>query len=160
MSKSRQALGVLIVSLFGIWGCTRAPSADGSGGTAEKIKTLETKMARLEDDFRAASSARDQLSKQLLAAEEARLALQGQVTRMTQEMKAKDDQIQTRTTERDQVTNNYRTFRDELKELLAKSEEGKTEGSLSPMVPIIPTSNTKPEIPTILTLPAAVEPLK
>ena len=158
MSRFRQAIGVLIVSLFGVWGCTRAPSADGSGGTAEKVKALETKMARLEDDFRAASSARDQLSKKLLAAEEARLALQGQVTRMSQEMKAKDEQIQTRTTERDQVTGQYKTFRDGLKELLAKAEEGKSEGS--PMVPIIPTSNIKPESPTVPALPPVAEPPK
>ena len=158
MSRFRQTVGVVIVSLFGVWGCTRAPSADGNGATAEKVKALETKMARLEDDFRAASSARDQLSKKLLAAEEGRLALQGQVTRMTQEMKAKDDQIQTRTTERDLVTNNYKSFREGLKDLLAKAEEGKTEGS--PTVPAIPTSNTKPELPSVPPLPTVSEPPK
>ena len=158
MSRFRQAVGVLIVSLFGVWGCTRAPSADGDSGTAEKVKALETKMARLEDDFRAASSARDQLSKKLLAVEEGRLTLQSQVTRMNQEMKAKDDQIQTRTTERDQVSNNYKTFRDGLRELLTKSEEGKLEGS--PLVPAIPTSNIKPELPTVPPLPTVTEPPK
>ena len=158
VSRFRQAAGVVIVSLFGLWGCTRAPSPDGNGATAEKVKALETKMARLEDDFRSASSARDQLSKKLLAAEEGRLALQGQVTRMTQEMKAKDEQLQSRTTERDQVTGQYKSFRDGLKELLAKAEEGKSEGS--PTVPAIPTSNIKPELPTVPALPTVSEPPK
>lgn len=151
MSRFRQAVGVAIVSLFGLWGCSRAPVPEGNGANAEKLKALEAKMARLEDDFRAASSARDQVSKKLLAAEEARVALQGQVTRMTQEMKAKDDQIQTRTSERDQVTSQYKLFREGLKDLLARSEEGKLESS--PTVPVIPTSNVKPDVPTIPLLP-------
>lgn len=158
MSRFRQAFGVVIVSLFGVWGCSRAPSHEGNVATAEKVKALETKMARLEDDFRAASSARDQLSKKLLAAEEGRLALQGQVTRLNKEIKAKDEAIQARTSERDQVTTHYKSFREGLKELLAKSEEGQTEGS--PSAPFIPTSNVKPDAPSIPVLPSVVEPPK
>ena len=47
-----------------------------------------------------------------------------------------------RTAERDQVTNQFKSLRDGLKELLAKVEEGpKSEGS--PAVPVIPVSNSK-----------------
>jgi septal ring factor EnvC (AmiA/AmiB activator) len=147
MSRSRQAVGVCIVALFGIWGCTRAPSPEGNAATAEKLKAVETKLARLEDDFRAAASARDQLSKKLIAAEEARTALQGQVERLTREGKTKDAEIATRTTERDQVTNQYKMFRDGIREWLAKADEGKMDGS--PMVPVVPTSNTKQDVPAI-----------
>jgi septal ring factor EnvC (AmiA/AmiB activator) len=134
MSRSSQAAGILIVAMFGLWGCTRAPSADnGSAATAEKLKALETKMARLEDDFRAASSARDQLSKKLIAAEEARMAL--------------EVQLANRTNERDQVSTQYKSFRDGLRDLLAKGDEGKMEGS--PTVPVIPASNIKPELPAL-----------
>jgi chromosome segregation ATPase len=149
MSRSRQAIGVLIVTLFGLWGCSRAPSADGgSSATAEKLKAVETKLARLEDDFRAAASARDQLSKKLMAAEEARTALQGQVAKMTQDIKAKDEQLQARTAERDSVAAQHKMLKDGLKDLLTKMEpEVKPEGS--PMAPIIPTSNVKPEVPAV-----------
>ena len=134
MSRSRQAAGIMIVALFGLWGCTRAPSADnGSAATAEKLKALETKMARLEDDFRAASSARDQLSKKLIAAEEARMAL--------------EVQLAARTNERDQVSGQYKTFREGLRDLLTKADEGKME--TSPTVPVVPASNIKPDLPAL-----------
>jgi chromosome segregation ATPase len=160
MSRSRQAVGILIVALFGLWGCSRAPSADsGSNATAEKLKAVETKLARLEDDFRAAASARDQLSKKFIAAEEARTELQGQVTQLTKEVKAKDEQLANRTAERDQVAAQHKVLKDGLKDLLSKMEpEAKPEGS--PMVPVIPTSNVKPEVPTVPTLPTVPLPGK
>jgi chromosome segregation ATPase len=148
MSRSRRAAGVMIVMLCGLWGCSRAPSADsGSAATAEKLKAVETKLARLEDDFRAASSARDQLSKKLIAAEEARTAMQAQIERMNREAKAKDEQLTARTAERDQLTNQYKTFRDGLRDWLAKGDEGKMDGS--PMVPVVPTGNPKADAPVI-----------
>jgi chromosome segregation ATPase len=150
MSRSRHAVGLLVVCLFGLWGCSRAPSADGgSAATTEKLKALETKMARLEDDFRAASSARDQLSKRLVAAEEARATLQ---TQMNKEIKARDEQLAARTSERDQANNQYTALKNELKELLAKAENG-MKPSESPQVPVIPTSNHKPELPAIPDVP-------
>jgi chromosome segregation ATPase len=142
MSRSRQALGVLIVALFGLWGCSRAPSADG--GSAEKLKAVESKLARLEDDFRAAASARDQLTKKLIAAEEARTALLKQVEALTRDAKTKDELVQARTAERDQAAGQLKTLKDGLKELLAKAE-GETKPDGSPAVPVIPTSNPKPE---------------
>ena len=150
MSRSRHAVGVLVIAVFGLWGCSRAPSADsGSGATAEKLKAVETKLARLEDDFRATASARDQLSKRLIAAEEARTALQMQ---MNKELKAKEDQLQNRTVERDQAVNQLKSMKDGLRDLLTKMDDGpKPEGS--PAVPIIPTSNSKPELPTIPDVP-------
>ena len=148
MSRSRRAAAVLIVLVFGVWGCSCAPSASGgNAANAEKLKAVETKLARLEDDFRAAASARDQLSKKLIAAEEARTAMTAQLQRMTRELRAKDEQITTRTAERDQVTTQYKAFRDGLRELLAKCDDGKTDGST--VVPVIPTSNPKSEVPAV-----------
>jgi chromosome segregation ATPase len=142
MSRSHQVVGVLIVSVFGLWGCSRAPSADSSAANAEKLKAVETKLARLEDDFRAAASARDQLSKKLLAAEEARTALQGQLETLNKDVKAKEELVTTRTTERDQANGQLKTLKDGLKDLLTKMDDGpKPEGT--PAVPVIPTSNTK-----------------
>ena len=152
MSRSRHAVGVLIISVFGLWGCSRAPSADSGAATAEKLKAVETKLARLEDDFRAASSARDQLSKKVIAAEEARAALQTQLDRANKEVKAKDEQVQTRTAERDQAANQFRTLKDSLRDLLTKMDDGpKPDGS--PTVPVIPTSNRKPDLPAIPDVP-------
>ena len=153
MSCSRHAVGVLLVAVFGLWGCSRAPSADsGSAATAEKLKAVETKLARLEDDFRAAASARDQLSKKLLAAEEGRTALVVQVDRMGKDLRARDEQITQRTAERDQAAGQFKALKDELRELLAKAENGMKSES-SPSVSVIPTSNTKPDLPAIPDVP-------
>jgi hypothetical protein len=130
--------------LFGLWGCSRTPSADG--GSADKLKAVEAKLARLEDDFRAAASARDQLTKKLIAAEEARTAL-------LREAKAKDELVHARTAERDQVAGQFKALKDGLKELLAKAEgDPKPDGS--PATSIIPVSNSKPEVPTLPALPS------
>jgi septal ring factor EnvC (AmiA/AmiB activator) len=151
MTRSRHAVGVLLVAVFGLWGCSRAPSADGSA-TAERLRTVETKMARLEDDFRAAASARDQLSKKLLAAEEARTALLNQVDRLGKDLKARDDQLTTRTAERDQAAGQFKALKDELRELLAKADNGMKSES-SPTVPVIPTSNPKPDLSAVPDVP-------
>jgi septal ring factor EnvC (AmiA/AmiB activator) len=159
MSRSRQAAGILLVAVFGLWGCTRAPSTDSSNATAEKLKVVETKLARLEEDFRAAASARDQLSKRLTATEEERTALQGQVATLTKDNKAKDEQLSTRTQERDQVAQQHKVLKDGLKDLLAKMEpETKPEGSTA--VPVIPTSNLKGEVPTLPAIPSETTPGK
>ena len=155
MSRSRHAAGVLLVTLFGLWGCSRAPSADtgGSAATAEKLRAVETKLARLEDDFRAASAARDQLSKKLIAAEEARTALVLQVDRLGKDLKAKDEQIGQRTAERDQAAGQFRALKDELRELMAKAENGMRPVEGSTGVPVIPTSNVKPDLPAVPDVP-------
>ena len=151
MSRSRHAVGVLLVAVFGLWGCSRAPSADGAA-TAEKLKAVETKLARLEEDFRAAASARDQLGRKLLAAEDARTALLNQVDRMGKDLKARDEQVAARTAERDQAAGQFKALKDELRELLTKAENGmKSDGS--PTVPVIPTSNVKPDLPAIPDVP-------
>jgi chromosome segregation ATPase len=154
MPRSHQVLGIAIVAVVGIWGCSRAPSADSASATAEKLKTVEAKLARLEEDFRAAASARDQLSQKLHAAENARTALQADVAKLARDMKAKDDLIQTRTAERDQALSQLKALKDGLKEILAKLDDGpKSEGV--PTVPVIPASNFKPDVPAIPVLPSA-----
>lgn len=140
MSRSHQVVGVLIVSVFGLWGCSRAPSAESAN--AEKLKAVEMKLARLEDDFRAAASARDQLSKKLLATEEARTTLVGQVESLSKDLKAKEELVTTRTTERDQANVQLKTLKDGLKDLLTKMDES-PKPETTPAVSVIPTSNTK-----------------
>jgi chromosome segregation ATPase len=141
MSRSQKIVGVLIVSVFGIWGCSRTPSAE-SAATAEKLKSVETKLARLEDDFRAVASARDQLSKKLLAAEEARTALLAQVETLHKDLKSKEDLVQNRTSERDQANVQLKSLKDGLKDLLTKMDDG-PKPDATPAVSVIPTSNPK-----------------
>lgn len=154
MSRSHQAIAVLLVALFGLWGCSKAPT--DVGVSAEKIKAVETKLAKLEDDFRAASSARDQLKKKLTAAEEAQAELLAYKERLVKDIKIKDELIEKRTAERDLTTSQYDGFRKNLKDLINKAEESiaKADGHSTSA---IPTSLVKPEsAPTnapVLTFP-------
>ena len=153
MPRFHQVIGIAVVTLVGVWGCSQAPSADSASATAEKLKSVEAKLARLEEDFRAAASARDQLSVKLHAAENARTALQADVAKLARDIKAKDDVIQTRTAERDQALDHLKMLKDGLKEILARVEDGpKSDGS--PTVPVIPASNSKPDVSTIPVLPS------
>ncbi len=143
MSRSRQAIAVFLIALFGLWGCAKAPT--DTGISAEKLKAVETKLAKLEDDFRAAASARDQFRKKLTQAEETQVTLQVQIDQLTKDVKAKDEAIERRTAERDLVAHQYEGFRKGLKDLIIKAEEsvGKADGA-SPTTPAIPTALTKP----------------
>ena len=122
MTRTRRTAGVLIVTLLGLWGCSKAPTDSTSAASADKIKAVETKLGRLEDDFRAAASARDQLQKKLASAVEAQQAQQTQLDKLTRELKEKEELLVKRTAERDTIDTQYSSFRKDLKELIAKAE--------------------------------------
>jgi septal ring factor EnvC (AmiA/AmiB activator) len=115
MNRVSHALAVLFVALFGVWGCAQGPSA---AAQAERIKALEAKINRLETDFRAAAVARDQVRQQLAQAEEHLQRLQI-VVKERDELKI---QVKLRTSERDQVSTQFESFRKSLKELVGQAE--------------------------------------
>ena len=55
MSQAQKALSVLVVACLGLWGCARG-AANGHA-SAERIRALENKIAKLEDDFRSVAAA-------------------------------------------------------------------------------------------------------
>jgi septal ring factor EnvC (AmiA/AmiB activator) len=123
MSRGHKALSVLIVASLGLWGCAQGP-ANGPA-SAERLRALETKIAKLEDDFRAAVSGREQLRKKLTTTEEERTRLTQQVEQLQIVVKERDElrqQLATRTTERDTVQTQYDHFRMGIKTLLSKAE--------------------------------------
>jgi septal ring factor EnvC (AmiA/AmiB activator) len=108
MNRNTRAIAILSVSLLGLWGCAQGPTATAQ---AERIKSLETKIARLETDYKAAAAARDQLRQQLTDAEA--------VAKERDDLKA---QLKVRTGERDQVAVQYDTFRKSIKDLLGQAD--------------------------------------
>jgi chromosome segregation ATPase len=135
MTNYQKALAVLVVGALGIWGCAQGPAG---GATAEKIRNLESKVTRLEDDFRAATVARDQFRKKLTDTETAAADLRQQVEALLPVVKERDDlrtQLKSRSTELESVTQQFDGFRRNLKDLL-----GKTEAALSkPATPNVTT---------------------
>jgi uncharacterized coiled-coil DUF342 family protein len=131
MSKNQQMVVVGVVMIVGIWGCSQS-----SSGSPEKIKALETKVNRLEEEFRSASAARDQLRKKLAEIEQEQAQLKLERDELRGELK-------TRTDERDIVTGQFDQFRKNLKELI-----GQTEAAIGkPNKPTAtPVGNPKPNL--------------
>jgi flagellar motility protein MotE (MotC chaperone) len=124
MSRANQALIVLTAAVVGIWGCAQSQGPGPSA--ADRLRALEVKNAKLEDDFRAVAAARDQLRRKLAAAEEQQQQLQKQLEEQTQalakEREQMKQQLTARTTERDALLTQFEQFRKGLKDLLGQAE--------------------------------------
>lgn len=142
MTQIQKALLVLLVVLVGIWGCAQGTSGSAS---AEKIKTLETKVNRLEEDVRAAAAARDQFRKKLNESEQMAAQLKQDLDALLPVLKERDDlrvQLRTRTQERDAVTTQFDGFRRTLKDLIGQMEA--TEKTAAPA-----TTVSQPKVPNL-----------
>ncbi len=154
MSKIQKALAVLFVATLGIWGC-----AQGSAGSAsaDRLKALEAKANRLEEDFRSATAARDQLRKKLATAEETVSQLRQEIEQLTAVVKERDDlkaQLKSRTDERDLLSTNFDQFRKNLKDLLGKTEATLSKGTATTTTPpVAPDYNTETQFRTAIGRP-------
>jgi septal ring factor EnvC (AmiA/AmiB activator) len=132
MTSYHRALAVLVVAVLGIWGCTQGP-----GSNAEKVKNLESKANRLEEDLRAATAARDQFKKKLSEAENL-------TAQQRQDLEDLRGQVKARTAERDTLSQQFEGFRKNLKELI-----GQTEAALA-KPPVRPVNTvSQPKVPNL-----------
>jgi TolA-binding protein len=122
MARANKALVVLVVAALGLWGCSQRPSPNG----LERIKALEGKISKVEDDYKAVAIARDQARKKLAEAEEQRLKLQQELEQQQQVLaKERDDlkqQLTARTTERDALQTQFEGFRKGVRSLLNQAD--------------------------------------
>jgi len=150
MNRSHKALGFVLVMLVGAWGCSKVPTATQE----EKNPSLEAKAKRLEEDFRAATAARDQFRQKLVAAEEKAAAAENRANQLqaqfeesrsafaatsTERDTLKAD-LKARTTERDNLSIQYESFRKNIKSLLGQAENtlNAPAGSTNPTSPASP----------------------
>jgi predicted nucleic acid-binding Zn-ribbon protein len=112
MSRANNALIVMCFAAFGLWGCTQSPS----GGTAERIRALEAKCSKLEDDFKSVAEARDAAKKKITAIEKER-------DQIKQEL---DQQVTSRTAERDAAQAQFEQFRKNIRTLLGQADAAAT----------------------------------
>lgn len=148
MTRSHKVLGFLLVAILGIYGCARGPG----GGQAKGSAAAETKIQRLEEDFRAAAAARDSFRQRLVAAEERQTQLQRQVEQATtataQERREKEQaraELKARTAERDSMQAQYESFRKNIRELLGQAESALNNSPSHP--PVLIGAQTTPSLP-------------
>ena len=67
MTRTSKVLIVLVVATLGIWGCAQGPVSHSAQN--DKIRSLESKVAKLEEDYRAVAAARDQARKRATSLE-------------------------------------------------------------------------------------------
>ena len=105
----RALLVVVLATTLGLWGCTQGRSG-GSGAT--KVKDLEARNAKLEEDYRAAVADGAEIRKKLTDAEE-------QVTRLTKLA----DQLKVVLKERDSLRQQVKTVVSERNVLQSRMQE-------------------------------------
>jgi chromosome segregation ATPase len=130
MNRTGKSLIVLLVAAVGVWGCSQGPGQ--SAAQAERIKALEIKCAKLEDDYKSAAAARDQARKKVSTLEEERAQIDDQTTAMQKEIEAgklvakeRDSlrqQMETRTTERDMLQTRCEKMKKGLQTLLGQDD--------------------------------------
>lgn len=113
MTPANKALVMLVVASLGLYGCAKGPA--NGGGNVERLRTLEMRVAKAEDDFRAAAKSRDQLRQELTT-------LKNQKAQYQQQRDQLQQQLISRTNERDTVQVQYEQFRKEIRNLLGQAE--------------------------------------
>lgn len=122
MSSVTKAVIVACVATLGLIGCARGPA---SLATAERVKALESKMAKVEEDFRSAAAARDNFRQRLAAVEDQRVKLEKEVARLQVVLHERDDlrkEVTARITERDALQGQFDQLRKGIKELLGQAD--------------------------------------
>jgi len=116
MSRAQKALSVLVVACLGLWGC--AQGAANGHASAQRMRALESKLAKVETEFRAVVADREQVRKHLAATEQDRDKLRASA-KQCDELR---QQLTARTSERDSVQSQFDQFRKEIRNLLGRAD--------------------------------------
>jgi chromosome segregation ATPase len=120
---ARAAATVMVVSL-GLWGCARRPAEQSSNG--DRVRTVEAKCVKLEQDYRSVAQARDKARKDLAAAEEETARLQKELADHQALLRERDElrkQLKANQSEKDQILQlvaQRTSERDELQQQVAR----------------------------------------
>jgi chromosome segregation ATPase len=122
MKPSKFILLILIVVTIGVWGCAR--QAGNSPGLA-RLRDLETRNAKLEEDYKVLQAQRDQERRAAAALTKKCNALTAELEQLRTVAQERDDlqkQIAALTTERNAVQTSLTQFTKELNQLLGRMQ--------------------------------------
>jgi chromosome segregation ATPase len=135
--------GLLALCATGLWGCGQQKT----GVFSAKIRELEIRYSKLEEDFRTLQLASEQTRKRLSAAETQRAALERDKADLTKTVEAFSGERETlrkqmtqRTVERDAAQANLKEFNKDLHALASRVEAALNEPSVNPNAAIVPVS--------------------
>ena len=133
-------LVVMIFCSLGLWGCTHQKN----GAYNAKIRDLETRYLKLEEDYKTMVQIGDQLRKKVNQLETHRDELSQQIDGLKAVARERDEarqQLAQRTSERDNLHNQLGQFRKDVHELLGRVDTALAQSSGS-AVPAVTTSRT------------------
>jgi chromosome segregation ATPase len=137
-------IALLLVSSLSLWGCSQQQTAT----TNAKIKELESRYVKLEEDYRVVSAANETHRKKLTQIESQRADLAKQVEELQAVVQERDQlkrQVAERTQERDAVHSQLTQFSKEVQLLAGRIEAAATSHSFGSSVTVgIPASRKAP----------------
>ena len=144
MTRGGKVLSVMLVARLGLWGCAKGPVGHSTAQT-ERIDTLEAKCSKLEDDYRAVASVRDQARKQVAALEAERGRLQRDLAEKQAILKERDTlrrEVASRISERNNLQQRCDRLKKGLQNLLGQDDA---------MLPVPPPASTNSATVTLST---------
>jgi chromosome segregation ATPase len=139
MTRASKAFVVCVVATLGLWGCAQGPVA--SKASTEKVKALESRCHKLEDECKQTAAARDQVKKKLVEVEEQRQKALKEVEQKRVLIKERDElkgQLEQRTNERDAMQNQFESFRQGLRTLLKDVDAAASTMPTVPSISVLP----------------------
>jgi septal ring factor EnvC (AmiA/AmiB activator) len=115
---------VFLVAALGTWGCAKT-SADHDTSHGERLRHLEAKCAKLEEDCKGVAAACEQAKRRVAALEEDNARLNKELVRDRKERDALKQEVATRTKERDALKQEVETRTGERDTLLGRCERFK-----------------------------------
>ena len=125
MSARRGLLVLLALAPLGLWGCAQ----ERNGAANTKIRDLAARNAKLEEDYRVATTTTDALKKKLAQTEAQRSDLVKQIEALQEVVRERDElkgQVASRTGERDALQAQLVQFGKELQSLAGRIEAAAT----------------------------------
>jgi septal ring factor EnvC (AmiA/AmiB activator) len=137
-------LAVVLVSTAGLYGC----SQDKNGGVNAKLRDMEVRYAKLEEDYHAVVATSEANRKKLAQLEVQKAELAKEVEELKVVVTERDElrkQLVTRTGERDAIQSQLVQFRQDLMSLVGRVDSTlNTPNAGGNPVPASPTSHTAP----------------
>lgn len=131
MKRLIQGALVATVAALGIWGCAADPAGQA---TAERLRSVEAKHARLEEDFKAVCAARDQLRRKVADGDSAAARADAASLQVVELQRQREDlqaDLRVRTDERDAVRAEFEAFRRGMRDLLGRADAAISPTALS-----------------------------
>jgi predicted RNase H-like nuclease (RuvC/YqgF family) len=140
MTRFSKATIVMVVAASGLWGCAQGPA--GSAAQAERLRALEAKCAKYEEDYRAVAAARDAAKKAVANLEQEKSRFQKQLALKQDVEKEREElrkQVEARVAERDVLQGRCDRLKKGIQNLLGQ-DEGGTTGAGGPALSTTPAA--------------------